>query len=220
MNIEELARLLQNIIRLGTVSQIQYDNPPRVRVKTGELETNWLVWLELRAGSTRTWNPPTIGEQVILLSPGGDLTGAIVLAGANSDQIAAPSNDPNVHVVEYPDGATYTYDHAAGQLTVAGIKSLIVECQDAVINASNTLLINCPENTVNGKLTVKDTLTYQNGMTGSGGASGATAITGNIVHENGNYTHSGGELSSNGIVLDKHTHGGVLPGGANTGAPE
>lgn len=220
MNYEELARLLQNLIRLGTVSEVQYANPPRVRVKTGALETNWLVWVERRAGTTTTWNPPTVGEQVVLLSPGGDLTGAIVLSGVNSDDIAPPSDDPNTHVVQYPDGATYAYDHVAGRLIVTGVKSLVVDCQDAVINSANTLLINCPENTVNGKLTVKDTLTYQNGMTGSDGASGSTVITGNIVHKQGSYTHSGGELSSNGVVLDKHTHGGVLAGGDSTGEPQ
>lgn len=220
MHIEELARLLQNLIRLGTVSQVQYADPPRVRVKTGELQTNWLVWLEVRAGSTRTWNPPTVGEQVVLLSPGGDLTGAIVLSGINSDEITSPANEPSRHVVHYPDGATYSYDHAAGQLTVSGVKSLIVDCQEAVINGSKSLQINCPENTINGKLTVKGALTYQSGMTGSSGPGGATVITGKIIHKQGDYAHSGGALSSNGVVLDKHTHGGVTPGGSHTGAPK
>lgn len=43
------------------------------RVKTGELETNWISWLTLRAGNARTWWRPSEGEQVVLLSLGGNL---------------------------------------------------------------------------------------------------------------------------------------------------
>lgn len=227
MNIEELARLIQNLIRLGTVTEVQYQIPPRVRVKTGELETNWLVWGERRAGTTRTWDPPTIGEQVILLSPGGDLTGSVVWPAVNSDAHPVPTTDKNVHMVEYPDGATCAYNHQDGKMRVAGIKNLVIEaaeqvtinCNAAVINANESVDINCPKNTVNGELTVTGLLTYQSGMVGSGGAGGSTAITGNITHNSGNYTHTGGKLSSNGVVLDTHKHDGVLAGGDQTGEP-
>ncbi|HGP1031174.1 TPA: phage baseplate assembly protein V, partial [Serratia marcescens] len=35
----------------------------------------------------------------------------------------------------------------------------------------------------------------------------------------GNIEHSGGSFSSNGIVVDKHTHGGVQTGGGKTDEP-
>ena len=35
----------------------------------------------------------------------------------------------------------------------------------------------------------------------------------------GSIQHTGGEFSSNGIVLDKHTHGGVQNGSGNTDKP-
>ncbi|SVK46990.1 Phage P2 baseplate assembly protein gpV [Acinetobacter baumannii] len=35
----------------------------------------------------------------------------------------------------------------------------------------------------------------------------------------GNIEHSGGSFSSNGVVVDSHTHGGVQTGGGKTGKP-
>ncbi len=47
---EELARLLQNMIRLGTI--VEVDHVGRVaRVQTGGLTTNWLKWHTARAGA-------------------------------------------------------------------------------------------------------------------------------------------------------------------------
>lgn len=111
----ELARLLQNTIRLGTIAKIDHA-AARVRVTTGELLTEWLPWLESRAGNTRTWNPPTAGEQVLLLAPGGELAGAVVLGAINSNAYPAVSDAPNLTRWDMPDGAVIEYDHAASHL--------------------------------------------------------------------------------------------------------
>lgn len=123
MHTVELARLLHNLIRLGTIAEIDHGDamaapprPARVRITTGELLTDWLPWLESRAGATRTWNPPTIGEQVVLLAPGGELAGAVVLGAINSNAYPAPSDDPNLTRWDMPDGAVIEYDHAASHL--------------------------------------------------------------------------------------------------------
>ena len=42
-----------------------------------------------RAGADREWDPPTIGEQVVLLSPSGNLAQGVVLTGLFSDLIPA-----------------------------------------------------------------------------------------------------------------------------------
>ena len=55
-------------------------------------------------------------------------------------------------------------------------------------------------------------------MAGSNGATGTTTIEGDFKHK-GSFENTG-KVSSNGIVLDTHVHGGVLPGGGNTGAPQ
>ena len=57
----EMMRLITNPIRTGIVSKVDPFNW-LCRVKTGDLETNWINWLTLRAGNTRTWWQPTVGE--------------------------------------------------------------------------------------------------------------------------------------------------------------
>jgi len=187
----ELFRLISNLIRIGTVMAVDL-KPARVRVSSGDLATNWLPWLELRAGRTRTWNPPTVGEQVLVLCPDGDPAGGVVLTGLNSDEIPTPSDSEAEHVTDYPDGARITYDHQAGKLTAVGIKSAFVE-------ASDSATVHCPEITLDGNVTVTGLLTYQAGMAGKNGKGNKTTIEGDI-------THIAGELSSNGVVLHTHKH--------------
>lgn len=111
-NLAKLLRLINNIVRVGTVAEVDHAKV-RCRVAVGELKTGWLKWKSERAGSTRDWSPPTVGEQVILLAPGGDLKSAIVLTGLNSATLDAPSTDPNKSLRVFPDGALIQYDHAA-----------------------------------------------------------------------------------------------------------
>ena len=203
LDVVDLARRLTNLLRPGTVETVDH-GAARVRIRTGELVTDWLPWFVWRAGATSTWSAPTVGEQVLLLAPSGDLAAAIVLPSLYSDAHPAPSTSPNEHVIEFPDGAVITYNHAAGTLTAAGIKTLTIEAATAVT-------LDTPAALITGTLTVEGLLTYQAGLAGTGGGAGTT-ISGSI-------TQTGGALSSNGVVLSTHTHTGVQPGGGNTGGP-
>ena len=195
----DLARRLANMIRIGTIAELDHDQA-LCRVQTGELLTDWLNWLALRAGETSHWSAPSIGEQVLLLSPSGDPAQGLVLPAVYGPT-DPPSHSASAHVTRYPDGATISYDHASGALSVSGVRS-------ATVQASSSCTIDCPETVVTGNLTVQGRLTYQGGLAGSGG-SGAT-MTGPLVQ-------TSGPLSSNGVVLDSHTHPG--DSGGQTGAP-
>lgn len=201
MDLAEILRLLENLLRLGTIAEVQHAKPPRVRVKTGGIITDWLPWAERRAGSTRTWCPPTVGEQVLLFCPSGDIRNGIVLCGIPSDDLDVPSHSATETVTLYPDGATTSYSHATGTLSIVGIRKVIVE-------AATSVLVKCPHTTFNGNVTVTGLLSYQNGIAGKAGKNG------NVV--SGDFTHSSGKMSSNGVVVDRHSHGGVQRGGSWT----
>ena len=208
----DLSRRLESLIRTGTIAELDLAaRPPVCRVTSGGLLTHWLQWVTLRAGQTRTWNPPTVGEQCVVLSASGETGVGIVLLGLSSDDIPAPSQSADETLTIYPDGARIRYDHVAGALEATGIRT-------ALLQATNKVTVDCPATettgdlTVGGNLLVKGTasvvqlLTYLAGMSGNGGSTGApTKISGNIEH-------SGGELSSNGVVVDKHTHHDSLNG--------
>lgn len=207
--IAELNRKIENMIRIGTVFSIDYV-ARRVRVKSGKLETQWLKWATPRAGDTREWDPPTIGEQVMVLSPSGVIENGVVMPSVFSSAHDAPSSSATLHVTEYPDGARVAYDHDAGALTATGIKTALVQAS-ASVTADTPYTHITGDTQIDGTLTVNGLLTYRNGISGSGGGNG------NIV--SGNFIQTGGELSSEGVVLSSHVHTGVVPGGGESGGP-
>lgn len=203
MDLVELSRRLENVLRIGTIHSVDHASV-RCRVQMGKLTSQWLPWIERRAGETTTWDPPTIGEQCIVFSPSGEPAAGFVLVGINSDSIRPPSHSPERHVIKFPDGATFSYDHAASHLDITGIATCHIE-------ASESITHDTPLTHMTGKLVVDDLLTYGNGLRGTGGGEG-NVITGDFIQTDG-------ELSSNGIVLETHQHEGVISGGDISGVP-
>ncbi|MGM0563681.1 MAG: phage baseplate assembly protein V [Pseudomonadota bacterium] len=127
-NPAEILRLINNLIRTGTIDDVDSE-AALARVKTGENLTTWLPWLSARAASTAHWDPPQVGEQVVLLSPEGDLSQAIIVTGLYSSDYPAPSSNINAHRRQYPDGTHVEYDHDTHQLTIEvhGDVSMVVK---------------------------------------------------------------------------------------------
>lgn len=109
----EAFRLINNLIRIGTIAEVDHDRA-RARVKAGDNITGWQPWITLRAGTTLEWDPPTVGEQVVLISPAGDLAQAVIVTGLFRQN--APSTSADEHKRVYPDGSEITYDHAKKEL--------------------------------------------------------------------------------------------------------
>ncbi|CNJ94023.1 baseplate assembly protein V [Yersinia mollaretii] len=203
--IADLKRLLANIIRIGIVSEVDLANG-LCRVKIGNLETDWLNWLTLRAGRVRFWSAPSKGEQVMVLSIGGELTTGFVLPAIFSDANPAPSPSADAMVITFPDGARFEYEPESSHLAVTGIATAVIDASESVTvtapnitcTASVKITLNTPEVECTNNLTTA-TLSVKRGG----------KMTGNIEH-------SGGKFSSNGIVIDKHNHGGVQRGGDDT----
>ncbi|EEH3380867.1 phage baseplate assembly protein V [Salmonella enterica] len=185
----EIMRLITNLIRTGTVTEVDRDNW-LCRVKTGELETNWINWLTLRAGNSRTWWKPSVGEQVVLFSLGGNLETAFALPAVYSNQFPPPSNSEDGNVTEYPDGGWFEYEPATGCWYVRGIKSMVIEAADNVTFKTENFVVEA------------DT----------------TRINSNVVI-NGAVNQGGGPMDSNGIVVDDHAHNKVKSGGDTSGGP-
>lgn len=127
---QELARRVENLARLGTVAQVRHEAPARCRVQLGHNTTDWLPWLAGRAaaGQGAHWWPPVVGEQCLVLAPGGDLAQGIVLLGIYSDRMPAPSDGASVERVqwsetahaEYREGEHSTHTEQAIVLEVGG----------------------------------------------------------------------------------------------------
>ncbi|QRN39334.1 phage baseplate assembly protein V [Pectobacterium carotovorum] len=202
----EIQRLLRNMIRVGVVTHVNTADA-LCRVQTGGMTTGWLNWLTRRAGHSRDWWAPSIGEQVLILSIGGELDTAFVLCGIYSDDNPAPSASADAYHVSFPDGAVIEYEPATGALTVSGIKTADITASESLtatapvvtVNASTRITLDTPEVVCTNKL-ITGTLEVQK-----------------CGEMRGDIQHSGGSLSSNGKVLHNHKHPG--DSGGITGAP-
>ena len=186
----EIQRLLRNLIRIGTITDINLAEG-LCRVQTGNNVTGWLHWLTARAGKTRSWNAPSEGEQVLLLCLGGELDTGFVLPGIFSDANPAPSASADGVHWSFPDGAVIEYEPESGALKATGIRA-------ATIQAATKIMLDSP---------LVECTTHLKAAT--------LEITEGGVMQ-GDIRHLGGSLSSNGVVVDDHGHGGVRRGDENT----
>ncbi|CZV89206.1 phage Baseplate Assembly protein V [Enterobacter cloacae] len=204
-SLQEIARAIRNLIRTGIVTDVNLDEG-LCRVQTGGMQTTWLNWLTCRAGRSRVWWAPSVGEQVLLLAIGGELDTAFVLPGIFSDDHPAPSASPDALHVAFPDGAVIEYEPESGALTVSGIKTADVTASDSItatvplvlVKAETRITLDTPEVVCTNKLTTGTLEVKQGGK-----------MTGNIEH-------TGGIFTSNGVQVDDHDHDGVERGGSWT----
>ena len=203
--LQEIARALRNMIRTGVIVETDLD-VGRCRVQTGGIQTDWLQWLTQRAGRSRTWWAPSVGEQVMILAVGGELDTAFVLPAIFSDDHPAPSASADALHIAFPDGAVIEYEPENGALTVSGIKTADVTASESItatvpvvlVKADTRITLDTPEVVCTNKL-ITGTLEVQEGGT-----------------MKGDITHSGGALTSNGVQVDDHGHGSVQRGGSWT----
>lgn len=187
-----LSRLIENLIRLGTVAEVDLTTA-RVRVQSGRLLTGWLPWLALRAGEDRVWNPPTEGEQVLVLSPSGQTANAVVLCGLFSDAVPANGNAAALHRTTYRDGAVIEYDSAKHHLRAI------------LPGGGSTELVS------SGGITLVGDITHEGDYTHTGDylQAGDQNVTGTVAVST--------EVVAAGVSLVKHLHLGNL--GAPTSPP-
>jgi phage baseplate assembly protein V len=147
----EISRLLHNLLRFGTVASVDHA-AGTCTVATGELVTRPMPWLVQRAGDARTWWAPSIGEQVVLLCPGGDTARGVVQPAIYSHSAPRPTGSDTAKTTHYPDGAVVSYDPEAHQLTAT-----LPDGGKVNMTASGGVAIT-GDTTITGKLTVtKDT---------------------------------------------------------------
>ncbi|MCP3967436.1 MAG: phage baseplate assembly protein V [Lentisphaerae bacterium] len=87
-----------------------------MRVQVGELLTDWLDFISFSAALVTFWRPPEFGEQVLVISPGGDLAQDIVIPAIYQNTFPATASTPTVTKLTFADGAKLEYDSAAHHL--------------------------------------------------------------------------------------------------------
>ena len=142
-----------------------------LRVKIPALEdmpTDWLPMITANAGSNRFYALPDVGEMVAcVLDARGE--GGVVLGAVYNDADPTPANTRDIWCKEFTNGTRIEHDRSTGKVTIDTPGEVLVK-------AGSKVTIDSPETETTGNLLVQGSLTYMGGMTGSGGAGGATAI--------------------------------------------
>ncbi|MEO3293433.1 phage baseplate assembly protein V [Enterobacter cloacae] len=205
MNLNELYRLICNLVRIGTVLDVD-EEKYLARVETGENKTDWIRWGVERAGEAVTWWAPTVGEQVFIFCPCGEMETAFIGGSLYSEDAPPPDAGATTRVTLHPDGAKFSYDPKASALVVSGVKTANVTASESItttvpvvtVKADTRITLNTPEVVCTNKL-ITASLEVQKGGT-----------------MKGNIEHSGGAFKSNGVQVDDHDHGNVERGGSWT----
>lgn len=96
-----------------------------------------------------------------------------------------------------------------GGVTIEGVASITMHGNKTTITAENGATINA-DVLINGNLLVNGSITWTGTAQGKDGAR---------ARFSGGWENTGGSVTSNGITLETHTHGGVEPGNGTTGGP-
>ena len=125
----EADRRVANLIQIGRVTAV---GAGTARVAIGELETPDIPVGQYRAGGLSLWWMPTVGEQVVIACPSGDLARAVILCSIYAGN--APSSDPAVPMIALAGGRMVIDGtlEVTGDVIAAGI-SLTTHTHDGVI---------------------------------------------------------------------------------------
>ncbi|MFC3579524.1 phage baseplate assembly protein V [Sphingomonas hylomeconis] len=157
----DIQRLIGDLAREGTVVSVDHEaGTCRVRF-ADDLTTGDIPWLCARAGATRTWSPPSAGEQVAVLCPEGDTARGILIGSLSSDANPHAANDTST-LSEFSDGARIGYDPAVHVLT-----AILPAGAIARVEASGGIVLKGPVE-IDGTLTVRDTIDADGEITGKG----------------------------------------------------
>lgn len=181
----EIERRLSNLIRFGTIASIDHAKA-LAKVKSGGILTDWLPWVTPRAGETKIWNPPTEGEQVLILAVGGEFTTAVILPSIFTQN--APGHSPNEFAIVFPDDASVKYDHASGHFS-------LTNCNTAEVQAKSKITLRCPDVEITGNLKI-----------GGNVQVGGTLNVDKTITAKKSISSSGGDITAGAISMKTHKH--------------
>lgn len=141
--IDDVDRRQNGLLTEGVIEEVDFANATATVLAEG-IQTKKVPWLT-RAGDINEWDPPTVGERVLIASPAGDHGRALILPGGYTDSVAAPHDQggefvrvtgdvrhtqtAEVHKVEVgdttveisADGVTITVGGVSMEITSGGV---------------------------------------------------------------------------------------------------
>ncbi|GHU13671.1 hypothetical protein FACS189449_09310 [Alphaproteobacteria bacterium] len=151
----DLFRRVANLIRIGKISEI---DGAQVKVEIGKVKTNWLPIVST-AGDTSCWIPISVGEQVVVLSPFGEISQSVVLRSIHYNAYDVPENENDISFnakadvkadgdgkfeasfengIELKTNDTYIYVHDGNMQLKSGNASITIDNNQIEISSGNS----------------------------------------------------------------------------------
>lgn len=215
--LSDLERRIANAIRVATVAEIDHA-AARARVAIGSaITTAWLPWITQRAGDDATWWAPSIGEQVLVLAPRGELAVAVILPAIYQQAHPAPDDVAGKWRIEFADGGWVEHDPQTGDIATYSAGRIDAEAAgDVIVEAGGNIEVIAAgtiDATAGGMATINASAAAINCDTT---INGNLAVSGSVAAASANTT---GDMVAGGKSLINHTHPENCDGGGITGPP-
>ncbi|MGQ1606308.1 phage baseplate assembly protein V [Acinetobacter baumannii] len=203
----DINRRLENLIRFGTIKTVNPSKPiPLVTVDLDDIVTPEIRFFNARSGDDSTWDPPSLDEEVMVISPCGEIgPTSVVFYGLYNNEHPAPSDDLNKKIRVYADGCIIAYDIAAHHLS-----AILPSGGKAIVTADGGITVN-GDTTINGNLQINGSTA----MTGNNTVGGSQLVQGSS-HSTGAFSTEA-DVKAGSISLKEHKHPG--DSGGTTGGP-
>lgn len=209
----DLERLIQNLIQFGTITETKIEAGKMLaKVKVDDdRTTDFFPVLSKNNSFTKKASPIRVGEQVVVLSPGGVGNVGVILGSIYNTSNKEPEGlGDKREVVTYEDGTTIFYDSESKTLDINAVGLINIVCKEVKVKADMVYIESTSTHkgdvTIDGKLIVKDLISGQNGITITGGATtGGAVFDCNISAKN--ITSSGSIYDSKGDLTNHSNYG-------------
>lgn len=203
----DINRRLENLIRFGTIKTVNPSKPiPLVTVDLDDIVTPEIRFFNARSGDDSTWDPPSLDEEVMVISPCGEIgPTSVVFYGLYNNEHPAPSDDLNKKIRVFADGCVIAYDISAHQLS-----AILPSGGKAIVTANGGITVN-GDTTINGNLQINGSTA----MTGNNTVGGSQLVQGSS-HSTGAFSTEA-DVKAGSISLKEHKHPG--DSGGTTGGP-
>lgn len=203
----DINRRLENLIRFGKIKTVNPSNPiPLVTVDLDDIITPEIRFFNARSGNDSTWDPPSLEEEVMVISPCGEIgPTSVVFYGLYNNEHPASSDDLNKKIRVFADGCIIAYDIAEHHLS-----AILPSGGKAIVTADGGITVN-GDTTINGNLQINGSTA----MTGNNTVGGSQLVQGSS-HSTGAFSTEA-DVKAGSISLKEHKHPG--DSGGTTGGP-
>lgn len=203
----DINRRLENLIRFGKIKTVNPSKPiPLVTVDLDDIVTPEIRFFNARSGDDSNWDPPSLDEEVMVISPCGEIgPTSVVFYGLYNNEHPAPSDDLNQKIRVFADGCIIAYDISAHQLS-----AILPSGGKAIVTADGGITVN-GDTTINGNLQINGSTA----MTGNNTVGGSQLVQGSS-HSTGAFSTET-DVKAGSISLQAHKHPG--DSGGTTGWP-